>query len=263
MKTKKRIVLIIVTSLLLVSFIIGGMFAYLTDTDEVTNKFTVGKVSIDLIEPSFSGIQTGIIPNQEINKDPKITNDGQNDAIVFLKITVPIKNVATANLDGTLTEEKINGLPTKKTQELFTMNGNPGVSGNSQHKFNLSDNGTSSGWIELTGKEQTSTDGTTWNDFTAYPEIGKYYYDDGTIHRTYVFGYNTILKPNETTPTIFDTVTFLNIIEGQIPSGTELNINIDAYAIQANYIENIDTTSNTLSNNTLSRIYDVYVKQNS
>lgn len=268
MKAKNRIALIILTSLLLGVLIIGGMFAYLTDTDEVTNKFTVGKVSIDLIEPNFPGgdnggkISEGIVPNQEIDKDPKIINNGQNDAIVFLKITVPIKNVATANPDGTLTEPKTDtGQLSKKTQELFTMNGEEGISGNYQHKFNITTDGNTTGWIELTDREKTSTDGIIWSKFTSYADNDKHYYADDTIYRTYVFGYNTILKPNEETKTIFDTVTFLNIIEGEIPSGTELNIRVDAYAIQSNYIDGVDTSS--LDTDTLNKIYDVYVNQNS
>lgn len=254
------------------SFAVGGMLAYLTDTDEATNKFTVGNVSIDLTEPHFSQgtDRKTIIPNETIPKDPMITNDGENDTIVFMKVTVPLKKVATANPDGTLTEQKnASNQLTQKTQELFTMKGNPGVSGNSQHTFNLA--GSSAvGWIELTDREKISENGTEWTDFTGYAESGKYYYTDGTAYRTYVFGYNTILKTSDNKSTayvneqktvpLFDNVTFLNIVEGQIPKGTELDIKVDAYAIQANYINDIDITS--LDSTNLAEIYDVYVNQN-
>lgn len=274
MKVKKRILLTTASVVLLGAFAVGGMLAYLTDTDEVTNTFTVGNVLIDLTEPNYPGNDktTDIVPNQEIKKDPKVTNTGKNDAIVFMKVTVPVKSVATANADGTLTEGRTDSNQlVQKTQELFTMNGTLGVVNNSQHKFNLDTDSAGRGWVELTDKEQTSADGITWTDFTAYSETGKYYYADGVLYRTYIFGYNTVLKPEDDktteyvdescTTTIFDTVTFLNIVEGQITSGTQLDIKVDAYAIQADYINNIDTSD--LNADTLSMIYDVYVKQNS
>ena len=50
----------------------------------------------------------------------------------------------------------------------------------------------------------------------------------------YVYAYNEILKPEETTETLFDTVKFLNIIEGQL-DGQQIEIPVRAYAIQAAY----------------------------
>lgn len=52
--------------------------------------------------------------------------------------------------------------------------------------------------------------------------------------QVYVFAYNKILKPQETTESVFDTVKFLNIIEGQL-DGQQLEIPVRAYAIQASY----------------------------
>ena len=49
-----------------------------------------------------------------------------------------------------------------------------------------------------------------------------------------IFAYNKILKPQETTESLFDTVKFLNIIEGQL-DGQQLEIPVRAYAIQASY----------------------------
>ena len=53
-------------------------------------------------------------------------------------------------------------------------------------------------------------------------------------NQVYVFAYNKILKPQETTESLFDTVKFLNIIEGQL-DGQQLEIPVRAYAIQASY----------------------------
>ena len=84
---------------------VGGISAYFTDADTVTNEFTIGKVSIDLVEPDWGGNpEENVTPLQEITKNPKVTNDGINDAFIFMTITVPYANVITANADGTRNE---------------------------------------------------------------------------------------------------------------------------------------------------------------
>ncbi|MGN0633286.1 MAG: TasA family protein [Oscillospiraceae bacterium] len=259
-RAKRRLILTSAAVLMIGAAAVGGMLAYLTDKDEVTNTFTVGEVKIDLTEPNYNlDNAKDIVPNQTITKDPTVTNTGKNDAIVFLKVTVPVKNVATANANGTLTEARTGTNLTPKNQELFTMNGST-AGANSQHKFNLAGTGTT-GWIELTGQEQVSADGTTWNTFENYSEDGKYYYADTVNYRTYVFGYNAKLNPTEKTSALFDSVTFLNIVEGQITPGTELDIKVDAYAIQADCIDGVNTE--TLEQGNLSTIYTYYVNQNS
>ncbi|WP_291236988.1 TasA family protein, partial [Frisingicoccus sp.] len=84
------------TAILAGTVSIGGIMAYFTDGDTATNTFTVGKISLDLQEPSWVP-PTNITPGQEIAKDPQIKNDGNNEEFVFLKVTVPYANVVTAN----------------------------------------------------------------------------------------------------------------------------------------------------------------------
>ena len=50
----------------------------------------------------------------------------------------------------------------------------------------------------------------------------------------YVYAYNKILQEEQTTDTLFDSVKFLNIIEGQLDE-QDLTIPVRAYAIQASY----------------------------
>lgn len=50
----------------------------------------------------------------------------------------------------------------------------------------------------------------------------------------YVYAYNKILKPSETTEALFDTVKFLNVVEGQLDTKT-LQLPVRAYAIQTSY----------------------------
>lgn len=50
----------------------------------------------------------------------------------------------------------------------------------------------------------------------------------------YVYAYNKILQAEQTTDTLFDSVKFLNLIEGQLDE-QDLTIPVRAYAIQASY----------------------------
>jgi len=99
MKNKKLATLSVALGLSTIA-LIGGISAYFTDADTATNEFTIGKVSLDLQEPNWVPPQN-ITPNQVIQKDPKIKNDGINDEFVFLEVRIPIKNIVTAELDGT------------------------------------------------------------------------------------------------------------------------------------------------------------------
>lgn len=97
---KKNLDKIVLVGALVGCMTIGAVSAYFTDADTATNTFTVGKVSIDLQEPDWVP-PTNITPEQEFAKDPKILNDGINDAYVFAEIVVPYANVVTANDNGT------------------------------------------------------------------------------------------------------------------------------------------------------------------
>jgi len=50
---KKRILAIALVVCLLATALVSGTLAYFTDTDDATNTFTVGNVSIDLTEPKW------------------------------------------------------------------------------------------------------------------------------------------------------------------------------------------------------------------
>lgn len=83
---------------------IAGVSAYFTDGDSTVNTFTVGKISLDLIEPEWIEPKN-ITPEQEIKKDPRIYNGGINDEYVFLKVEVPYSTVITAAENGTRNEK--------------------------------------------------------------------------------------------------------------------------------------------------------------
>lgn len=90
----------VVSLLLVAAILITGALAYLTATDSKENVFTVGNVKIELTEPNWApdydsdgdGINdtmSNIVAGQTIQKDPTITNTGNNDAYVYVMVEVP------------------------------------------------------------------------------------------------------------------------------------------------------------------------------
>lgn len=93
-------------------------------------------------------------------------------------------------------------------------------------------------------------------DDDTWMEIRK---DDSTTDKcVYVFAYKTKLAKDTTTTPLFDEVRLKNVLEGEIDATTQ-NIKINAYAIQADNILDVDTT--TLDKATLGKVYDIYVNQ--
>lgn len=188
-KTKKFINLksITIAAVLIALLAIGSAIAFFTDKDNKTNDFTVGNISIQLTEPNWNADNgKDLTPNKTISKDPQITNDGPNDAFVFLQVKVPVANVKTAAADGSL--------QAAKSQDLFT--------------YTVNDS-----WVEVSRK--SSADSTTY----IYAYVG----NDGAMKT---------LAPGKTTNSLFDSVTFLNLVEGQIDEGTQISVDVDAYGIQ-------------------------------
>ena len=88
---------------LVAALTVGGISAYFTDGDTVTNTFTVGKISLALQEPDWDPeAAKDMTPNQTVKKNPQIQNDGVNAEFVFMEVILPCEQLVTANGDGTL-----------------------------------------------------------------------------------------------------------------------------------------------------------------
>ena len=203
---KKNTVKIMTLAGILCLASVGGVSAYLTDYEKVSNEFTVGKVDIELKEPEWKPEENKKIePSKVIHKDPQITNTGTNDAFVYMEVSIPMANVEAAAENG----ERLG----KKVQELFY--------------FEAKDN-----WMQLSVQNTES-------------------------RRTYTYAYKKILKPQETSESLFDTVKFLNLIEGQL-DGQTFEIPVRAYAIQTSYTGG---SSDNLPEQ-IKAAYEKYVNQN-
>ena len=82
---------IAVSVVLLLILLIGGMMAYFTDTDEVTNVFTIGDdIEISITEAWTPANGLKVHPGAVIAKAPSIKNDSTTTpAYVFAQIEVP------------------------------------------------------------------------------------------------------------------------------------------------------------------------------
>ncbi len=99
---KKKIVALCLCIALAVVAIGGATLAYFTDTKDVTNTFTVGNVKIKLDEKDITatdgsrtenGNAYTIYPGASVEKDPTVTNIGENAAYVRVKVVA--NNVKT------------------------------------------------------------------------------------------------------------------------------------------------------------------------
>lgn len=224
---KKRIALAVIGCVLILAMAIGGTALYLTDNDSATNTVTVGDVKIDLTEPNWEDTND-VVPNQELAKDPQVTNTGVNDAIIFMTLEVPVENITLTADDGTK--------GTKGKSELFWFK--DAADGASTHANNFDSN-----WVHLDTKDTGA--------------------DLSGTSRTYVFAYKTAVSKDQTTNPLFDKIQVKNFIENEIAAGKTEQIKLNSYAIQAsNVLESGVDITGSLTNANLGKIYDVYVKQN-
>ena len=188
----KKIKFSVVALALVMCLGIAGVSAYFTDGDTATNEFTIGKVSIDLQEPSFDETNAiNLTPDQEIAKDPKILNDGINDAYVFLEVVVPCANVQTAAEGGAYVDAA-------KT-ELFDWTVNEG-------------------WVQVEVEEEDA------QNTYVYAWVGTG--DDASDDKM------AALAADAETGTLFDYVRFANVTENAGLEESEQEITVNAYAIQ-------------------------------
>ena len=126
---------------------ISGIFAYLTDFETKENKFTIGNVDIELLEPAWeiiyddpatedvdedngvdkdkNGIPDfaeNIVPGQVIAKDPQIKNIGANDAYVFMLVDIPSKDIDEYDEDGNIVNSADDGLVSFLYETMYDNN---------------------------------------------------------------------------------------------------------------------------------------------
>ncbi len=108
MKTKRKALTLAFCAMILVGATFLGTLAYLTDTDQVKNTFTVGQVHIELDEAEVTelGVVDGndrvkankyhLLPGHTYTKDPTIhVDDDSEDCYLFVKVDNQIADIET------------------------------------------------------------------------------------------------------------------------------------------------------------------------
>ena len=218
---------LVIIAAMLVVLIVGGIGAYFTATDEASNSFTVGKIDVQVSEPTWEAltdtdengipdVAESVLPNMKIDKDPGITNLSEaNDAFVFLKVTVPKSNIVTSSVaDGRKSA--------KAVTQLFQLNNSTNTDTGKGLKWEESDTYNTDSWYLVSS--DTS----------------------GESENVYVFAYGTstactaLAAGATTAEPLFNSVTFCNAIDGQGLEETDLEIKVEAYAIQASDLTSSD-----------------------
>lgn len=170
MKNRKKLVALITVLALAFTTLAGSTLAYFTDDDEATNVFTVGNVSIDLIE-DFDEETAELMPGKvnAVNKDVWVENDGSNSAWVRVKVYIP------SHLDQLTTPEY--------TEDGYLV----------AAAFNTLHMNTFAGVEEI------------WNIEKANKEAHTVTVD-GNLYNEYIFYYNEILESGEKTSQLLDQV---------------------------------------------------------
>jgi predicted ribosomally synthesized peptide with SipW-like signal peptide len=254
-KSNKKVIISLAACGLIIAAGARTSLAFLTDTKQKTNTFTVGEVKISLEEPEYDkekDTRPPMVPNSEIKKDPTIENVGAIDEIAFVAFDIPMAKVILSNANGTVNEAA--------NEELFEFRG----------EDSLTYSSVNDGWtfISKTVAEDVDKDQDGCPDYV-----------------TYVYGYNKVIKATSTAspsdadsaeetssdatvPPVFSYVRLRNVLEGQL-TGSTLDIPVRAYAIQADYLqeekngvnETIDFDADNIDKTTLAEIYQIFQNQ--
>ena len=203
MRKEIKILMVCLCVLLLLCAAVAGTLAYLTDTAETVNTFTVGKVNIDLTEAKVDQNGTPVpnadrvtansyrlIPGQSYTKDPTVTvKAGSTEAYVRMMVTIT------------------------KAQELKDIFG-----GDFLPQEFVNDTWDSKLWPCVSVKENT----------------------DNTITYEFRFAETVDARENDVTlPALFESFTFPGEVTGEeIEALADLEIRVIGHAIQATGFEN-------------------------
>lgn len=215
--SKKDILLWLSIADLLMIFVVSISLAYFTSFDEVTNRLYGKSMEIALYEYNYNRLtetqKSTLIPNKLLPKDPNVQNTNESDVYVFLKVTVPVKQLSDIGDTG-------KSRSAEHRQELFYLK----TAEQSQ--------------VDVTSfhTKKDEEDRDYWIELSSY-ETGK---DSQDEVRTYVFGYSVYLQAYETTETLFDYIQLKNIRQFEVSADEKLNVKVEAYGVLADAVEEFD-----------------------
>lgn len=249
-KNKGKLVVIALT--LVLALAASGIAAYFTDTDTETNTFTIGDISLDLQEPGFDpdpvvpdvpdDIDGDGIPNDEDDDD-----DGDG---------IPDDEDDDSDGDGIPDDEDpyvpgdedkdVPGDPYDVTPNE-TIVKDPQILNDGQNDMYVFIEVVMPYYELVTANDDGTQNEAAWMELFTYEindgwvTVGSAVIDKdaGTCTQVYAYAVDdelTVLAPNERTPAIFDAVTMVNVVAGEVEAGSVEEIVVNAYGIQTDNI---------------------------
>lgn len=197
----------------------AGTGAYLTHrTAETVNTFAVGRLEAELTEPEWDKLPDEakvLYPGKTVAKDPTACNAAESTtaAYMYLQVEIPRASVRTYTIEDINKTAEAN-----ETTAENDPNSGAGVLDNNgePHTVDLVSFQPNDGWSLL---EETETEET----------------------HTFIYAYESAIAPGTQTPPLFDCVTYANVVEGDLPQGSAVDIICRLTAIQSDYVADATT----------------------
>lgn len=258
---KRKIVTVCLAAVLVIIAVAGASLAYLTDTDERTNTFTVGDVDITLIEQrkGANGLESygegsyKLKPGKSndgnaVSKIVTVMNNGTEDAYVWVELRIPAYLVSNEYKAEPHTNESKNALHWN-SYGCFNVEYNSG----NYWRLAVSD-GIVDADHKVTNADMVAVEDGLWYD---YEYVGTE--DDGNtvVIRTKM---RNVLPAGKTSlPALAQVYMDWRVTKTadgyKLPDGTEIpkdaswKIDVRAYAIQADGIDGIDAAIAAFADN--------------
>lgn len=236
-KRKQNIALVVSCAVLLV---FTSICAYTVSTESTTNSLTVGNIDIILTENNWEENQV-IVPDEDLDKNPVVTNQGKNEAYIFAKVAVPyVENITMDYSDNTYDHVQGQKMPklVNEPLPLFKF----GVKGkNDKIEYDTS----------ITSKQLVNEN---WVLVDGYPKKNEknqeliYIYayvdrvqdeDNPNITTTYLKKMPAVGENGEnTTEPIFDKIKIVNFSDTHGGISGQRSVDVDAYGIQTEFLQN-------------------------
>lgn len=238
-KTKTKALLMSLCAVLLVAASVLGTMAYLTDSKEVNNTFTVGNVSIKLDEAKVDDMGN-LVKNQDDTLADRVTQNAYKLLPGHTYVKDPTVTVLTPSVESyvrmKVTFNKASALIAMCTDPEFAEDGPTGVE-NAYPLIRM---------VNFVEANAAKWDGIIPDNMVDTEEMlanGKYF-DAKNDTLTYYFYYNeTVAAPTEDVvlPALFDSITVPEWATGdQLKALQGFEINVVAEAIQADGFESAD-----------------------
>ena len=208
----------IVSLSLLVLVVIGSTLAYFSSRDEVTNRFRASRFDLLLTETKWDPSSArDVVPGDELDKNPQVTNLEQTPGYIFLRVTVPCDVQKVENADGTLLGSTDASVP--------------------MYKFMVSDGNDPPSYAVNTEFSAAQTVKSCWTPVNtpAAQNFGTAQAPDWQIVYVYAYTYGDTLVSlleGQTTPALFDKLKLWNFTEDFNPAQSH-SVRVEALGIQA------------------------------